>query len=222
MLFQLGGFGMMASATLLGLVVNRQLRLSSRLVLQAETHSLALGDVRSIAKLILAVTLAVESLATAVLTLRFALGHDMPWGQSLWHGLFHAVSAFNNAGFSTWGDSVMRFAADGWVLGPLMLAIVIGGLGFPVLHELVLRRNARARPSMHTVLTLWGSAALLAGGALIILLAESGNPRTLGADGLGRARAVRKLRIGLGTHRRLQRSGHRRADHRDRWRCTTC
>ena len=46
-LFQLGGFGMMASATLLGLVVNRQLRLSSRLVLQAETHSLALGDVRS-------------------------------------------------------------------------------------------------------------------------------------------------------------------------------
>ncbi len=181
-LFQLGGFGMMASATLLGLVVNRQLRLSSRLVLQAETHSLALGDVRSIAKLILAVTLAVESLATAALTLRFALGHDMPWGQSLWHGLFHAVSAFNNAGFSTWGDSVMRIAiaADGWVLGPLMLAIVIGGLGFPVLHELVLRRNARARPSMHTVLTLWGSAALLAGGALIILLAESGNPRTLG------------------------------------------
>lgn len=183
LLFQLGGFGMMASATLLGLVVNRQLRLSSRRVLQAETHALALGDVRSIAKLILAVTLAVEMLATALLTLRFGFGHGMPWGQALWQGLFHAVSAFNNAGFSTWSDSVMGFAADAWVLVPLMLAVVIGGLGFPVLHELLRRRRTRARLSMHAVLTLWGSAALLAGGALVLLLAESGNPRTLGPLG---------------------------------------
>jgi trk system potassium uptake protein TrkH len=161
------------------------LRLSSRRVLQAETHALALGDVRSIAKLILVVTLAVETLAAALLALRFGFGHGMPWGQALWQGLFHAVSAFNNAGFSTWSDSVMGFAADAWVLVPLMLAIVIGGLGFPVLHELALRRKARARLSMHAVLTLWGSAALLAGGALALLLAEAGNPRTLGPLGWG-------------------------------------
>ncbi|OGA98672.1 MAG: ATPase [Burkholderiales bacterium RIFCSPHIGHO2_12_FULL_69_20] len=184
-LFQLGGFGMMAAATSLGLVVSRQLRLSTRLVLQAETHSLALGDVRSIAKLILVVTLVVEALVTVLLALRFAFGHGMGWGDAAWHGLFHAVSAYNNAGFSTWGDSVTRFAADGWVLAPLMAAIVIGGLGFPVLHELVLRRKAHARASMHTVLTLWGSAVLLAGGALIFLLAESGNARTLGPMGWG-------------------------------------
>lgn len=178
-LFQLGGFGMMTSATLLGLVVNRQLRLRSRMLLQAETHSLALGDVRSIAKLILVVTLVVEASATVLLALRFALGHGMPWGEALWQGLFHAVSAFNNAGFSTWGDSVMRFVGDAWVLLPLMLAIVIGGLGFPVLHELVARRAGRSRHTMHAVLTLWGSAALVLGGALIIGLAEWGNARTL-------------------------------------------
>ncbi len=182
-MFQLGGFGMMASATLLGLVVNRQIGLSSRLVLQAETHSLALGDVRSIAKLILGVTLVVEGLATLLLALRFALGHGMPWGEALWQGLFHAVSAFNNAGFSTWGDSVMRFVGDAWVLGPLMAAIVIGGLGFPVLHELLVRRRHRARASMHTVLTLWGSLALVAVGALVMLLAESGNAKTLAPMG---------------------------------------
>lgn len=179
-LFQIGGVGMMTSATLLGLVVNRQLRLRSRLLLQAETHSLALGDVRSITRVILGVTLIVEACATVLLTLRFALGHGMGWGEALWHGLFHAVSAFNNAGFSTWGDSVMRFVADPWVLGTLALALVIGGLGFPVLHELLARRQGRRRHSMHTVLTLWGSAALVLGGALIIGIAESGNAKTLG------------------------------------------
>lgn len=181
-LFQLGGFGMMTSATLLGLVINRQIGLRSRLLLQAETHSLSLGDVRSIAKLILAVTVAVELMAMAVLALRFALGHGMAWDEALWQGLFHAVSAFNNAGFSTWGDSVSRFVNDAWVLGPLMVAIVIGGLGFPVLLELMRGWSIR-RHSMHTVLTLWGSTALVLGGALFFLLAESGNARTLGPLG---------------------------------------
>lgn len=178
-LFQIGGFGMMTSATLLGLLVNRQMRLRSRLLLQAETHSLGLGDVKSIAKLILIVTVVVELGTAALLTLRFAWGHAMPWGEAAWHGFFHAVSAFNNAGFSTWGASVMGFAGDAWVLGPLMLAIVIGGLGFPVLHELVLKRE-RSHRSMHTVLTLWGSAALVLLGALVIFLAEMNNPQTLG------------------------------------------
>jgi trk system potassium uptake protein TrkH len=180
LLFQLGGFGMMASATLLGLLVNRQMRLRSRLLLQTETHTLALGDVRSIAKLIFGVTLAVEGAVTAVLACRFALGHGMPWAEAWWQGLFHAVSAFNNAGFSTWGDSVMGYSGDAVVLGPLMLAIVIGGLGFPVLHELMTQRKERCRASMHTVLTLWGSAALIVGGALVLLLTESGNAATLG------------------------------------------
>lgn len=180
-LFQLGGFGMMTSATLLGLLVNRQMRLRSKLLLQAETHTLGLGDVKSVAKLVFFVTVAVELLATGVLTVRFALSYDMPWREALWHGLFHAVSAFNNAGFSTWGDSVVRFVGDGWVLGSLMLAIIIGGLGFPVLHELLVKRERRHTMSIHAALTLWGTAALLVGGTLVLLIAESGNEKTLSA-----------------------------------------
>lgn len=180
-LFQLGGFGMMTSATLLGLVVNRQMRLRSRLMLQAETHSLALGDVKAIAWLVLIVTVVVESLVALMLAARFSLWHDMAWREALWQGLFHSVSAFNNAGFSTWGDSVTQFVQDGWVLLPLMLAIVIGGLGFPVLHELTMQRGQRQVRSVHTVLTLWGTAALVIGGTIALLLAESGNAATLGA-----------------------------------------
>lgn len=180
-LFQLGGFGMMTSATLLGLLVNRQLRLRSRLLLQAETHSIGLGDVKSVARLVLAVTVGVELSVTAVLAARLAWRYDLEWSDALWHGFFHAVSAFNNAGFSTWGDSVSRFVADAVVLGPLMVAIIVGGVGFPVLHELWQRRH-RSRPlSIHAALTLWGSLALILGGAGLLLLMEHSNPGTLRA-----------------------------------------
>ena len=179
-LFQLGGFGMMTSATLMGLLMSKKMRLRSRLLLQAENHSLTLGDVKSVAKLVFGVTVTIEVVMAIALTLRFALNYDMPWGEAAWQGLFHSVSAFNNAGFSTWGDSVMRFVGDAFILVPLMMAIVIGGLGFPVLHELMVERGKR-RPkwSMHAVLTVWGSATLIVIGTAYIWLAEMSNPKTL-------------------------------------------
>lgn len=178
-LFQLGGFGMMTSATLLGLLVNRQLRLRSRLLLQAETHSLGLGDVGSVAMLVLAVTVGIEVVVAALLALRFAWSYGFSWQEAAWQGFFHSVSAFNNAGFSTWGDSVSRFVGDAAVLGPLMVAIVIGGVGFPVLHELWRMRGSPRPLSIHAALTLWGSTGLLLGGAVVLLLVEWNNPKTL-------------------------------------------
>lgn len=179
-MIQLGGFGMMTSATLLILWAGGAMRLRSRLLLQAETRSLSLGDVRSVARLVFVVTVGVESLVATWLTLRFALAYDMPWGQAAWYGLFHAVSGFCNAGFSLWGDSLSQFVRDGWVLSPVMAAIIIGGLGFPVIHELWAYRKRREHHySMHTVLTLWGSVVLLSLGTVLILAAEWHNPKTL-------------------------------------------
>jgi trk system potassium uptake protein len=180
-LFQLGGFGMMTFATLLGLLVNRQMRLRSRLLLQAETHSVGMGDVKSVAKLVLVVTAGFELVVTAILALRLAWGYGLPWNEALWHGFFHAVSAFNNAGFSTWSDSVSRFVADGAVLVPLMISIIVGGIGFPVLYELWRRRESHRPLSIHAALTLWGSLGLVLGGATLLLLVERSNLSTLGA-----------------------------------------
>lgn len=154
-LIQLGGFGMMTSAALISMLIGQRLKLRTRLLLQSETQALSMGDVRSVVRIVLVVTLLSETVIALWLALRFANTMDLSWSQALWHGSFHAVSAFNNAGFSTWPDSVMRYVTDGWVLTPLMLAIVMGGLGFPVLTELwTNRRRRNARWSIHTSLTV--------------------------------------------------------------------
>lgn len=179
-LFQVGGFGMMTAATLLGLMVNRSFRLRTRLTAQAETHTLGIGDVSGVAKLVLVVTLIVEAVAALALILRLRTGYELPWTDAAWSGLFHAVSAFNNAGFSIHADGLMRYASDGFLLTPIMLAILIGGLGFPVLHDLRRKLRNPHHWSVHTKLTLVGTGVLLAGGTIILLAFEWSNPRTLG------------------------------------------
>jgi trk system potassium uptake protein TrkH len=185
LLFQLGGFGLMTAAALLGLTVNRSLRLRTRLITQAETHTVGLGDVASVARVVLVVTVVCEAALAAALTSRFHFGHGQPLGEAAWSGLFHAVSAFNNAGFSLHADSLMRYATDAWVLVPVMLGIVIGGIGFPVLQDIRAKRSDPRRWSLHTKLTLAGSAVLLVGGAAALLWFEWANPRTLGPMALG-------------------------------------
>lgn len=181
LLFQLGGFGLMTAASLLGLMVNRSLRLRTRLMTQTETHALGLGDVTGVARVVLVVTVVCELVLALVLASRFRATYDLPWDEAAWSGLFHAVSAFNNAGFSLYGDSLTRFAGDAWVLMPVMLGVFIGGIGFPVLQDMRGRWRTPRRWSLHTKLTLGASAALLLLGALALLVFEWSNPRTLGA-----------------------------------------
>ncbi|MDQ1812051.1 potassium transporter TrkG [Massilia sp. CCM 9210] len=184
LLFQIGGFGMMTGATLLGLMVNRSPRLRLKLITQTETHTLGLGDVANVAKLVLTVTIVCEFIVALVLTLRFRLGYGLEWQQAAWSGLFHSVSAFNNAGFSIHADSVMRYAPDALVLLPLMLAIFIGGIGFPVLMDLRDKTRSPRSWSLHTKLTLAVTGFLLALGFLGILIFEWHNAKTLGAMAL--------------------------------------
>ena len=181
LLFQIGGFGIMTAATLLTLLVNRKFKLGSRLAAQAETKSTALGDVRGILKLVFAVTLLVELVVAIILLGRFRFGYGQTWGEAAWHGVFQSVSAFNNAGFSTFSDSLMSFAQDPWVLVPLMAAVVIGGLGFPVLYELRKSPRTPSRWSIHTKLTVMGSAILFLVGFVAFAVYEWSNPQTLGA-----------------------------------------
>jgi len=180
-LIQIGGFGVMSFGALLGVLMARRLGLRSRLLTAAETKSTGIGDVRRVLLGVLAISLITEATLALVLILRFMAGYGYTPGQAAWHGVFHSVSSFNNAGFALYSDSLIGFAADPWICLPIAAAVIIGGLGFPVLFEL--RRQYR-RPvhwSMNTKLVLAGSAALLAAGTLFITLVEWTNPATLGA-----------------------------------------
>lgn len=179
-LIQVGGFGIMTLATLLTLVIGRRLGLSSRMVVAAETKALGLGDVRSVLKGVLAVTVIFEAAVWLLLTLRLVVGYDEPWGRAAYLGLFHSVSAFNNAGFSLYSDSLMGFVTDPWICLPIAFAVIAGGLGFPVWMELYRHRAAHRHWNMHTRMTLWASASLLLLGTLFVTVSEWRNPGTLG------------------------------------------
>ena len=176
-----GGFGIMTLASLLGVLLSRRLGLRTRLTAAAATRSVGLGDVRRVLLGVGAITVLVEAVTALVLTARFAGTYDEPVGRALWLGVFHAVSAFNNAGFALYPDNLVRFASDAWVCLPLTLAVLVGGIGFPVLLEL--RRGLRTprRWSLHTRLTLLMTAVLVPAGFLLTLAGEWSNPATLGS-----------------------------------------
>lgn len=180
-LIQIGGLGIMTGATMLGLLVTKRLGLNHRLIAQAETRTFSLGDVSSVLRLILYSTLIIETVIAIFLTVRFHVGYGQSWREALVNGVFHAISAFNNAGFARYSENVMGFALDPFILIPLMLAVILGGLGFPVLYELKNELFLPSKWSLHTKITLLGTGILLLVGTIAVLAFEWRNGATLGS-----------------------------------------
>ncbi|ESP98285.1 TrkH family potassium uptake protein [Streptomyces sp. CHA1] len=179
-LIQVGGFGIMTFASLLVLLVSHRIGLKARMTAAAETKTLGLGDVRSVVTGVVKVSLLLEAVTALALTLRFATAYDEPWPRAAWLGVFHAVSAFNNAGFALYSDSLTGFVTDPWICLPIALAVIAGGLGFPVLFELRRRFRKPRGWSLHTKIVLWASGVFLVGGSAFITALEWSNPATLG------------------------------------------
>jgi potassium uptake TrkH family protein len=179
-LVQIGGFGIMTLATLLSLLVSRRLGLRSRLMAQAESAGLLGGNVRGVLIRVAIVMFASEAVISVVLTLRFWLAYDYPFGRAVWEAVFHAVQAFNNGGFALYPDSMVRFVGDWWICVPLSLGVMAGSIGFPVLFELAREWRTPGFWSTHTRLTVWGTLLLSGVGFLVFLTFEWSNPQTLG------------------------------------------
>jgi trk system potassium uptake protein TrkH len=179
-LIQLGGLGILATASLLGLLISRRMGLHTRLMAAAETRTIELGDVRRAVLGVLAVSALVEGVVAVVMTARFATTYDEPFGHAVWLGVFHGVSAFNNAGFALFSDNLMGFVVDPWVCLPITLAVIVGGIGFPVITELRKRLRRPSRWSLHTKITLTMTALLIVVGTGLVTIAEWSNPGTLG------------------------------------------
>ncbi|OJF12893.1 ATPase [Couchioplanes caeruleus subsp. caeruleus] len=183
-LIQIGGFGIMTLASLLGLLVARRLRMRLQLGTQAETKTMGVGGVRRVVLGVLRISVMVEVTVAAMLAWRFADGYGHHASRAIYLGVFHSISAFNNAGFGLYRDSLMQFVNDPLICLPICAAIIIGGLGFPVIFELRRELRTPRKWSVHTKITIGMTVTLLLGGWVAITAGEWTNPATLGPLGV--------------------------------------
>jgi trk system potassium uptake protein TrkH len=180
-LIQAGGFGFMTGSTLLlFLLVGRRTGLRDRILAQASTGVQDLGSVTTVIRRVAVFTVIAEGIGAVVLTLGF-LDRYGDAGRAVWHGIFHAVSAFNNAGFDLVGGfrSLTPFANDPLILVPIGSLIVLGGLGYAIVGDAIAKRRW-SRFALETKLVLLTSATLLLVGTAAIAVFEWSNPATLG------------------------------------------
>jgi trk system potassium uptake protein len=186
LLIQAGGFGIMAGSTLLLLVfLGRRTTLRDRIVVQESLGGLQLGTVTGLLKRIAIFTLTIEAVGAVVLSAAFVSGPEAgPPGDPLgiWWGVFHSISAFNNAGFDLTGGmrSLTPFVDDWVVLLSHAVLLTLGGLGFAIVGDAIARRRW-SRMALETKIVLLTSGVLLLAGSVLIGFTEWTNPETLGA-----------------------------------------
>ena len=181
-LIQIGGLGFMSAAALMIFFLRKRIGLRQRLVM---AQALSLNDIDGVVRIqrtVLVGSFTIEGLGALILTLRFWPDYGL-WNAVKW-GVFHAVSAFCNAGFDIFGcmdpgSSLILFQSDPVVLLTLSVLIVVGGLGFLVWEE-VARLHAFRKFSVYTRLVLLTTTGLLLAGWVLICVLEWNNPATLG------------------------------------------
>lgn len=182
-LIQIGGFGIMTIGSVLAIATTRRVGLRQRMLAQAEIGAVDMGELRSLIASIAKITLVVEATIAIILFAHLATVDGIGLGRAAYSGIFHGVSAFNNAGISLYSDSLTQFVHDPLVVFPITAAFIIGGLGFPVIVQL--RRHLHPRRwNLHARITIVATLALLVIGPLVVLVVEWTNPATLGSMGL--------------------------------------
>ena len=177
-LIQIGGLGYMTFSTIMAVVMGKRIGLRERLVIQETFSTFTLEGLVRFTVGILQFTILAEFIGAVLLTFRFVLDH--PPLQAFYLGIFHSVSAFNNAGFSLFSSNLIAYRGDWVVNGVVMTLIILGGLGFLVYHDLLQRLKKEVlRLSLHTKVVLITSLILIVIGAAAFLLFERLNPATL-------------------------------------------
>lgn len=191
---QIGGIGVLTMASILGLVISRRMGLRQKLVAAgdtnplrarggpvAESQAVRLSDTRGLLVTVASSMLIIEG-ATAVLLLPRLLLAGVPVGEATWHSVFLAAMAFTNTGFSPSADGLSMFATDPYVLIVLMIATLLGAIGFPVIFSLRHTLFQPRRWSLHVKLTLSAFGLLWIGGWIAYVALEWNNAATFGGD----------------------------------------
>jgi len=174
-LIQLGGLGIMTYSALLSLLARARMELGDQLTLQEALSAESLGAIRQQVKQIFLLTFTIEAAGTLFLFLRWF--GDFPGWRTLYLAAFHAVSAFSNAGFSLFSENLVGYSGDPVVNLTIAILIILGGLGFPVLSNLMTyplfgRKGQPWQLTLHAKMALTVSGGLIVVGVLLILFLE--------------------------------------------------
>ncbi len=186
-LIQLGGLGFMTIAALSLVMLGQRLPMHQTSLLREALNRSSSREIGRLLKIITAFAVTLELAGASLLALDWV--PEYGWQEGLWLSLFHSVSAFNNAGFTLWPDSLMREAANPLTSGVIGILFMTGGIGFAVIGELRERRREHgwrvllqpSRFSVQTRLVIEATVALNLLSLVVILALEWRNPGTLGA-----------------------------------------
>jgi trk system potassium uptake protein TrkH len=178
-LIQVGGLGFMTMATLISFLVGKRISLRSRLIMQEALGEFSISGVVRLTRYIIMVTFAIEGVGAFFLSTRFVPEYGRAKG--IFYSIFHSVSAFCNAGFDLIGDgkSLTGYVGDPVVNFIIMFLIIIGGIGFTVIIDMLRARKFK-KLSLNSKIVLSMTGLLLATGFVLIFVFEFFNPNTLG------------------------------------------
>ena len=174
-LIQLGGLGFMTVITLVSYALGKRLGLYDRKVLMQSAGNITLAGVGGLVRRIIPFAFVIEGVGAVLLSLRFI--PEFGWGKGIWYSVFHAISAFCNAGFDLMGvktpfSSMTDYVADPVVSLTLAGLIIVGGLGFLVWRDISQNGLKWSKYQLHTKLVLATTSILLLGGTALFLLLE--------------------------------------------------
>lgn len=189
-LIQVGGLGYMTATTFLLLLLGRRLGLKERLALQQSMDKAELAGGRFLVISIITMTLMFE--LTGMFCLYPVFSRDYGTGYGLWLSVFHSISAFNNAGFSLFEDSLIQYAFNPWVNLVITVLVILGGLGYQVIMEIFIwlrnrlqRRRERPVFSLNYKIATSTTITLLILGTIALFASEFNNPNTFGPASIG-------------------------------------
>ncbi|MCX7950607.1 MAG: TrkH family potassium uptake protein [Clostridiales bacterium] len=179
LLIQMGGLGFMTFATLIALLLGKRISLKERLIMQEAYNTFNIQGVVKLALYVMGITFSIEIIGAVALATQFIPKYGLLKG--LYFGIFHSVSAFCNAGFDLIGNfnSLTPYVDNVVVNLTIMALIVIGGIGFSVITEVLNYRKSK-RLSLHAKVVLSATVALIVVGAIGFYMLEYANPKTLG------------------------------------------
>jgi trk system potassium uptake protein TrkH len=179
-LIQMGGLGLMTFAVLVLSALGIPVGMPQRIILREDLNQSTLHNLTTFVRVILKIAILIELIGATLLCIVFV--PEFGWGHGIWQAVFHSVSAFNNAGFGLFPDSLTRWVADPIVNTVIPTLFILGGIGFIVLADIWDKRNWRLL-NLHSKLMLVGSVILIFWAWLIFAALEWNNPGTLGQLG---------------------------------------